>query len=237
MDAPDFPHWLHAIAIASLSVAIACTLTIALDQFRRPQKMRIMALVWPLTALFGGVVWLAIYYRWGRAPMDPNAQSGDPPFPVSVLIGASHCGAGCTLGDLVAEWLAVAVPAVAVWFGYGSLFGERTFAIWIPDFLLAFAFGIAFQYFAIQPMRHLSVGRGIAQALKADVASITAWQVGMYGGMALIQFAWFRPTFGGIAPVASAEFWFAMQIAMLAGFATSYPMNWWLIRAGVKERM
>ena len=33
------------------------------------------------------------------------------------------------------------------------------------------------------------------------------------------------------------EFWFVMQIAMLAGFATSYPVNWWLIRAGIKEKM
>ncbi|WP_367304987.1 DUF4396 domain-containing protein [Burkholderia multivorans] len=24
---------------------------------------------------------------------------------------------------------------------------------------------------------------------------------------------------------------------MLAGFATSYPINWWLVRTGVKEKM
>ncbi|MGE4197329.1 MAG: DUF4396 domain-containing protein, partial [Phycisphaerales bacterium] len=30
---------------------------------------------------------------------------------------------------------------------------------------------------------------------------------------------------------------FTMQIAMLAWFATSYPVNWWLIRSGIKERM
>jgi hypothetical protein len=28
-----------------------------------------------------------------------------------------------------------------------------------------------------------------------------------------------------------------MQIAMIAGFATSYPVNWWLITTGVKEKM
>jgi hypothetical protein len=28
-----------------------------------------------------------------------------------------------------------------------------------------------------------------------------------------------------------------MQIAMLAGFLTSYPVNWWLLRAGIKEKM
>ena len=37
--------------------------------------------------------------------------------------------------------------------------------------------------------------------------------------------------------VNTPEFWFVMQIAMLAGFCTSYPVNWWLIRVGIKERM
>ena len=77
----------------------------------------------------------------------------------------------------------------------------------------------------------------LVAAAKADIASITAWQVGMYGLMAIIQFLWFKPVYGGIAKVASPEFWFAMQLAMLGGFTTSYPVNWWLIRIGVKEKM
>jgi hypothetical protein len=28
-----------------------------------------------------------------------------------------------------------------------------------------------------------------------------------------------------------------MQIAMLAGFATCYPVTWWLLKRGVKEPM
>jgi hypothetical protein len=28
-----------------------------------------------------------------------------------------------------------------------------------------------------------------------------------------------------------------MQIAMAAGFVTAYPVNWWLVRSGVKEKM
>lgn len=131
----------------------------------------------------------------------------------------------------------VRLPVVAVWFGWHSLFAEKTFAVWVLDFLLAFALGIIFQYFTIKPMRNLSVGQGVVAALKADAASITSWQLGMYGMMALIQFGWFRGTYGGIATVASPEFWFAMQLAMLAGFSTSYPVNWWLIRVGVKEKM
>lgn len=199
--------------------------------------MWIMNLVWLLTTLFGAVLWLLAYCSWGRNVPTAMKENEAQPFPVMVMKATSHCGAGCTLGDILVEWSAFAVPALAVWFGWHRIFDEKTLAVWIPDFIVAFFLGIGFQYFTITPMRNLLVGKGIAAAVKADIASITAWQVGMYGLMAIIRFPWFKPAYGGIAKVASPEFWFAMQLAMFAGFATSYPMNWWLIRAGVKEKM
>jgi Domain of unknown function (DUF4396) len=66
------------------------------------------------------------------------------PFPIMVAKGALHCGAGWTLGDIVAEWLAFFVPGVAIWFGYQTLFSEKMFAVWVLDFLFTFGFGIAF---------------------------------------------------------------------------------------------
>lgn len=233
MPRPDFPPALLGLAIVSLAIAFVCAAVIALDLFRHPQKMWIMNLVWPLTALFGSVLWFAFYWFAGR-----NLGGEDKPaMPVAVAKGASHCGAGCTLGDIVVEWLVFAVPAIAVWFGWHGVFAEKTFAVWIPDYLVAFAIGIAFQYFTIAPMRGLSLGKGVVAAVKADFASITAWQVGMYGLMAVIQFAWFKPAYGAVAPVDSAEFWFAMQLAMLAGFCTAFPVNWWLVAKGWKEKM
>lgn len=68
----------------------------------------------------------------------------------------------------------------------------------------------------------------LKQALKADALSLTAWQIGMYGWMAIVVFA----IFGHELPKGSPIFWWMMQIAMLAGFATSYPVNWWLLRRG-----
>jgi hypothetical protein len=111
------------------------------------------------------------------------------------------------------------------------------FAVWVLDYAFAFAIGVAFQYFTIQPMRHLSVGEGLWQAVKADTLSLTAWQVGMYGFMAVAFFWIFRDVLGTELKGASPEFWFMMQLAMLCGFLTSYPVNWWLIRRGLKEAM
>ena len=54
--------------------------------------------------------------------------------------------------------------------------------------------------------------------------------------MAIAQFHVFRRLLGATLEVNTPEFWFVI-IAMLAGFATSYPVNWWLITVGIKERM
>ena len=241
------PAWLHALSIAFLLLGLACAFVIAVDEWRHPQRMWIMNLVWPVTALFGTILWLWGYFRFGRLATRENARAAkeagqEPPnkkksFPAMVAEGASHCGSGCTLGDICAEWLAFLVPAVAVWLGWQTIFAEKIFAVWILDFVFAFAFGVVFQYFTIAPMRNLGVAQGLWAAVKADTLSLTAWQVGMYGFMAIAYFWIFRSLLGAELRVDTAEFWFMMQIAMLFGFMTSYPVNWWLIRAGIKEKM
>jgi len=83
-------------------------------------------------------------------------------------------------------------------------------------------------------MRNLSPGQGLVASLKADTLSLTAWQLGMYGWMALCLFVWFSEQ---TLPKTSAAFWFMMQIAMLCGLVVAYPVNAWLIRKGIKEAM
>jgi hypothetical protein len=242
------PTWLHILSFASLALGALCAAVIAADLVRHPQHMWIMNVVWPVTALFGTVWIVWQYFTYGRLAEHAQAHAAmerggkmpskaQTPFPVAVANGALHCGSGCTLGDICAEWLVFLVPAVAVAFGWHGLFGNKMFAAWVVDYLFAYAFGIVFQYFTIAPMRNLSVGQGIWAAVKADTLSLTAWQVGMYGFMAVAYFLLFRDGFDVELTTDMLEFWFMMQIAMLCGFLTSYPVNWWLIRIGLKEKM
>ncbi len=242
------PVWLHALSIGALMLGALCALVALVDVVRHPQHMGVMNVVWPVVALFAGPLALWGYFTYGRLAahekMKPAMDKGETPpskkltpFPVMVGKGAAHCGSGCTLGDICAEWLCFGVPAIAVWFGYRSIFPDKIFAVWIVDYIFAYGFGVVFQYFTIAPMRGLSFWPGIWAAVKADTLSLTAWQVGMYGFMALAQFYFFRTLIGAKLEVNSPEFWFMMQLAMLAGFVTAYPVNWWLIEAGIKEKM
>ena len=76
----------------------------------------------------------------------------------SAVLSTLHCGAGCTLADLVGEWFMYFVP-IAVG---GSLLAGA----WIADYILALVFGIGFQYAAIRGMER-TLGRGTALRLKA----------------------------------------------------------------------
>lgn len=181
----------------------------------------------------GGPETMAMAGHHGAMKMGGKAT----PFAAKVANGTLHCGSGCTLGDILAEWLVFLVPAIAVWFGYGTVFGEKIFAVWVVDFIFAFGFGVVFQYFTIAPMRGLAFGPGIRAAVKADTFSLIAWQVGMYGFMGFAYFYVFGNLLGVRLTTNTPEFWFMMQIAMMCGFVTAYPVNWWLIRAGIKEAM
>jgi hypothetical protein len=218
------PLALVIIAWISLATAGVCSVVLAVDVLRHPQHMWIMNLVWPITALYAGPIAMWAYYRHGRA----HHHAMQKPFAVTVGLASTHCGAGCVLGDILAEWSIVLIP------GLGALlFRTPMFNAWLVDYVLAYLFGIVFQYFTIAPMRKLRIGPGIWAAVRADTLALTAWQIGMYGWMAIAVYL----IFGHEIPRTSPVFWFMMQIAMLCGFITSYPMNRWLIRKGLKEEM
>jgi hypothetical protein len=219
MSGASVAGWLDAVAWISLVVGFLCAGILAFDLVRHPQRMAVMNFVWPITALYAGPLALWAYARFGRESARPKT------FWEAVAVGATHCGAGCTLGDIIAEF--------AIFFTGFTIAGSVLLGQYVGDYALAYAFGIAFQYFAIVPMRKLTFRQGIVAAIKADTLSLTAFEVGLFGWMALMHYVLFAPP---LRPD-SATYWFMMQIGMLIGYATSYPMNWWLIRVGVKEAM
>jgi hypothetical protein len=230
------PEWLMIVSWIALGLGFASALAILADEFLlgNRQHMGVMNVVHPITALYWGPVWLWAYMRNGRksgqkvlheqamrfeGDADDLRRKGESTNPEDLRpwhIGnaVSHCGAGCTLGDIGGEWLLFAIGAAGV-FGWELL----------ADFVLAWTLGIAFQY---------ATGAGsIREAIKVDTLSIVAFQVGLFGWMALSHFVLFQPPL----KVDTSAHWFMMQVGMIVGYATAWPVNRWLVRRGVKEKM
>ena len=236
--------WIDGIAWGTLALALASAAVIGWDIYVRGyrQKMRIMDAVWPITALYWGPVAVWQYFKRGRVRSEPileriggmdhaaAMEGGQRPqvggtgwWPLSKAV--SHCGAGCTLGDMVAEWIVLAT-------GF-TLAGIALPADMLLDFVLAWALGIVFQYFTIAPMRGVSGAKGIWLAIRADTLSILAFQLGLFAAMAIYnQLIWSPPL-----PHHSAAYWMMMQLSMILGFFTAMPVNAWLIEKGWKEQM
>jgi hypothetical protein len=185
------PEWLRDISVLSLIFSFICMIVIVIDiAAGNRQKMWIMNIVLPVTALYSGPFGLIFYYKVGRlsAITWVNEKEGenrvnhaaDKPFWMSAAVSSTHCGAGCSLGDLSAEWIFLFIPF--------TVFGQKLFGAWVVDYVFALLFGIAFQYFSIKPMRNLSVKEAVTAAVKADILSLTSWQIGMYGWMAAAVF-------------------------------------------------
>lgn len=236
--------WIDDIAWACLAMAFVSAGVIAWDIFGRGyrQKMPIMDAVWPITALYWGPVAVWQYFKRGRVRSKPvlaaiggmdhaaETEGGQQPqvggtgwWPLSKAV--SHCGAGCTLGDIVAEWIVFAT-------GF-TLAGIALPADMLLDFVLAWGFGIVFQYFTIAPMRGVSGFKGIGLAIRADTLSILAFQLGLFAWMALSAKVIWTPPLG----IDTSAHWWMMQTGMIVGFCTSWPVNRWLVSRGWKEKM
>ena len=232
----ETPAWISLIA------AFACAIIIAIDEFRHPQHMWIMNLVWPITALYFSAFALWAYFALGRKASHHKMSQGAMPGMDHLAMGhtsvphtptwqqtavaTSHCGAGCTIGDIIAEFSLYTLGA--------TLLGSALYASFAADLFLAWLLGIAFQYFTIKPMRSLSPAAALIAALKADTLSILAFEVGLFAWMALTYFVFFPSPH--LKPTQPA-YWFMMQIGMVIGYFTSYPMNALLVRRGLKEAM
>lgn len=245
---------MNTIAVFFVCSGIVSALVIASDLRRRKQSMKIMNSVWILTGLWGGFIALWAYFRFGRAKRSPAeatvpVQMGamgagsmpmgnkaemhmpmdmghDRPKWQSVVLSTLHCGAGCTLADLIGESFLYFVPVVI---GGSAIVGG-----WVLDYVLALCIGVYFQYAAIRSMQVLPRKKAVVRALKADFLSLTAWQAGMYVWMAVVIWVLFRES--GLSKM-SWIFWFMMQAAMFVGFLAALPMNVWLIRKGIKKGM
>lgn len=93
------PTWLHVLAIFSALSGFASAAIIAVDLIRHPQKMWIMNVVWPVTALYFSVVAIWAYYQFGRvsagrAQQDHTSHGTAKPKEAKDRVAGAECKTG-----------------------------------------------------------------------------------------------------------------------------------------------
>ncbi|HEX7064970.1 MAG TPA: DUF4396 domain-containing protein [Bacillales bacterium] len=244
--------WLEVLSWIAIVIGFLQAVVITIDVSRHPQQMMpIMNIVWPLTGLYFPLAGMLAYYKLGRSTGEMNMEMGherdhkdhtehmkneshdhmehhnhgNKPFWQSVFVSTTHCSSGCSLGDMIG--------APIVFLTGFTIAGMTLFADFAVEFVLAYLFGLAFQYYGMGFKKHDKPGQAVKNAIKADTWSLVAFEIGMFGWMALAHYVFFVK----MPEPNTAVFWFMMQLAMMLGFCTSYPANWILVKKGVKHAM
>ena len=94
----------------------------------------------------------------GMKDMNMDMSMGDMsmnrPHWQSVALSALHCGAGCTLADIIGEWFTNYIPVTVA--------GSQLIGNWVLDFILALIIGVYFQFYAIREMERISAGKALS---------------------------------------------------------------------------
>jgi Domain of unknown function (DUF4396) len=137
-----------------------------------------------------------------------------------VLGSTMHCVAGDGVGILAGAVIA-------------SLFHLHKVADIALEYGLGFGFGWSvFQSLFMRGMAGGSYLRALSSAFFPELLSMNCLMAGMVPAMTLAM----KSVPSSHNPSGPA-FWFIMSMALLVGFLTAYPMNWWLVSRHMKHGM
>ncbi len=137
-----------------------------------------------------------------------------------VLGSTMHCVAGDGIGILAGAVVA-------------SLFHLPKVADVALEYVLGFGFGWSiFQALFMRGMAGGSYRRSLTSTFFPELLSMNCLMAGMVPVMTLAM----KRVPAGREP-SNPAFWFIMSMALLVGFITAYPMNWWLVSHHLKHGM
>ncbi|MEQ7845698.1 DUF4396 domain-containing protein [Nocardioides kribbensis] len=220
------PDWLTPISWLYIALALLSAAAIAVDIYARHRRHTTVAeeVVWIASALYLGPFALPLYARHGRTTAQTTARTTarTTENDVAATTGQNHdqptAVAGLPGGGASAIAHLVGVPLVLA--SGLTIAGIDLWVMIIVIGVLAMAFLFAYERAASERGRAVPVGAAVVAA----VLTVLAFDIGMGGWMLLLHFNEFMP------PASEGSFWFLMQVGIVLGLLTAYPVVSWLSR-------
>lgn len=222
------PEWLTTISWVFVGIALLCAAALVYDIYGRGHRQRVRAMeaVWPISALYFGPLALALYARWGRPRTEKSRAEHDVTPEANVPAEATTRGITGGAASTVAHF--IGVPLVVL--SGLTIAGLDLWAMILVIAVIATALLFGFEYFASSVRgRHVSRGKGLGVALAVALVTVLAFDVGMGGWMLFLHFFWIMP------PPTDVAFLFLMQVGLVLGFLTGYPVMAWLATRDTAE--
>jgi hypothetical protein len=213
----DVVMWVW-FAFTALSVAY-----VAQDQFKggseeKSLAMKTMRWGWVLLTLYTGVLALVIYWFLHRVSERETAEQSGAPLWKQSVESTIHCVAGDATGILLAavvtSWLRLPMSLEV-----------------IVEYVAGFAVGLlVFQAICMKPGFEGSYWLAVKGTLLPETLSMNAVMAAMIPVMVILM----SRDMSAMEP-SSARFWGMMSLSFVAGTIMTYPVNWWLVKCGIKH--
>lgn len=207
------PDWLTPVAWIYIVLSLGTAFYVAADIYLRRRRQLTVAseLVWITSALYLGPFAFLIYRHQAEpAPAHQSATTDRLSKNTSAIAGLPGGGASA-IAHLIGVPLVIAsgltIAGIDLW--------VMIIVIGILAMLILFAYELAMH---AKPNATISVGA----AAGAAVLTVLAFDIGMGGWMLLLHFNEFMP------PATEGSFWFLMQLGIVLGLVTGYPVVRWL---------
>lgn len=193
---------------------------VAYDLFTRTPEMRVMKWGWLLVTLYAGPIALIIYWFSCREPAPGTHEKFISPLWKQSVGSTIHCLAGDATGVIVAAAIT-------------SLLGLPMGMDAVVEYAAGFAFGLfVFQALFMKDMLGGNYWQAVRGTWLAEWLSMNAVMAGMVPVMIVLM----TRDMQAMEPT-SPRFWGIMSVATLVGAVLAFPINWWLVKNGLKHGM
>jgi hypothetical protein len=213
--------WIDVVLLGWFVLAALSAVYVAWDAATNNPEMTVMKWGWVLVTLYLGPIALLLYVLSCKEPRPGTHEEFVRPLWKQGLGSTIHCVAGDATGIVVA---AVATAAL----------GLPMAVDLVVEYVCGFAFGLLiFQSLFMKDMMGGSYWQAVRHSLLPEWLSMNMMMAGMFPTMVVLMMG---RDMRAMEPT-QLVFWGAMSAAVGAGLLTAYPINVWLVRAGLKHGM
>ncbi|CCJ07398.1 DUF4396 domain-containing protein [Methylocystis sp. SC2] len=203
---------------AWFAVTAACTLYVAIDGYKNPEPV-VMKWGFILVTLYTGPFGLLLYVIADKEPRPEAHEQFVRPLWKQGVGSTIHCVAGDATGIILAAVI-VAWMGLPMWLDL------------IVEYLAGFAFGLfIFQSLFMKEMMGGSYWENVRRSFFPEFISMNFMMAGMAPVMSFLMMG---HDMRAMVPT-ELIFWGVMSLGVMAGFATAYPSNVWMVAQGLKH--
>lgn len=193
---------------------------VAWDLMTRTPEMKVMKAGWILVVLYTGPVGFLVYWISCREPAPGTHEEFVAPLWKQAVGSTVHCMAGDATGIIAA---AIVTSSLRLTMAADTL----------VEYAAGFAFGLfVFQALFMKEVLQTSYGNAVRRTWFPEWLSMNAVMAGMIPVMVVLM----RRDMRAMEP-GSTRFWAVMSLASLVGSVLAYPVNYWLVKVGLKHGM